>query len=198
MILNVVVLIIELLWHIFLIMVNGMILLLNLCYFHQSHLKGRQDYGIKSKLSDYAQKLNENNQFFHLVTVKEHQYYVHHYEGKVNKLGNAVVLISYPKEAFGNPNALRAFLCTNVGLETQDILERYTSRWPIEIFFRQSKGKLAFDKYQISSILSVRPGVCHPTSFRFHLTMDTLIIGCKFTLSGHFTDFYRLDYAHAG
>ena len=113
-------------------------------------------YGIKSKLSDYAQKLSENKQFFHLVTVKGHQYYVHRYEGKVNKLGNAVVLISYPKEAFGNPKALRAFLCTNVGLETQDILERYTSRWPIEIFFRQSKGKLAFDKYQIRSSKGIK------------------------------------------
>ena len=88
--------------------------------------------------------------------MKGHQYYVHRYEGKVNKLGNAVVLISYPKEAFGNPKALRAFLCTNVGLETQDILERYTSRWPIEIFFRQSKGKLAFDKYQIRSSKGIK------------------------------------------
>ena len=40
-------------------------------------------YGIKSKLSDYAQKLSENKQFFHLVTVKGHQYYVHCYEARL-------------------------------------------------------------------------------------------------------------------
>ena len=28
--------------------------------------------------------------------------------------------------------------------------------------------------------LFVRPEVCHPVSFRFHLTMDTLAFGCKF------------------
>ena len=47
--------------------------------------------------------------------------------------------------------ALRIFLSTNVGMSTQEILDTYTKRWPIELFFRQSKSKLALDKYQIRS-----------------------------------------------
>ncbi|MCI6422645.1 MAG: transposase, partial [Blautia sp.] len=35
------------------------------------------------------------------------------------------------------------------GLSMQEILDYYTRRWPIEVFFRQSKTKLALDKYQI-------------------------------------------------
>ncbi len=62
-----------------------------------------------------------------------------------------MVLISYPKEAFLEPEALRAFISTDVSLSTNEILDKYLERWPIEVFFRQSKGRLAFDKYQIRS-----------------------------------------------
>lgn len=44
---------------------------------------------------------------------------------------------------------MRVFLSTNAGLSTQEILDYYTRRCPIEIFFRQNKTKLALDKYQI-------------------------------------------------
>ena len=60
-----------------------------------------------------------------------------------------MVIISYPENEFGEAIALRVFLSTNAGLSTQEILDSYTRRWPIEIFFRQSKTKLALDKYQI-------------------------------------------------
>ena len=36
-------------------------------------------------------------------------------------------------------------------LSTQEILDIYTKRWPIELFFRQGKSKLGLDKYQIRS-----------------------------------------------
>lgn len=62
-----------------------------------------------------------------------------------------MVLISYPKEAFLEPEALRAFISTDVSLSTNEILDKYWERRPIEVFFRQSKGRLAFDKYQIRS-----------------------------------------------
>ena len=76
---------------------------------------------------------------------------MYRYEGELNDIPNAAVIFSYPREAFGNPKALRIFLSTNVGMSTQEILDTYTKRWPIELFFRQSKSKLALDKYQIRS-----------------------------------------------
>ena len=85
------------------------------------------------------------------MTVGKRKFHVYRYEGKLNEIPNAVVLLTYPKGALGKASALRMFISTNAGLSTQAILELYSQRWAIEIFFRQSKNKLALDKYQIRS-----------------------------------------------
>lgn len=82
--------------------------------------------------------------------------FVYRYEGNLNGIENAVVLLSYPEKAFGNPKALRAFISTNVALSTQEILSWYVCRWPIEVFFRQCKEKLALDGYQIRSAQGIK------------------------------------------
>lgn len=107
--------------------------------------------GIRQKVSAFALHLRKTDPGVSLVTVDNREYYVYRYEGKLNDIPNAVVIISYPKEAFGLPKALRAFISTNAALSTQEILDTYTKRWPIELFFRQSKSKLALDQYQIRS-----------------------------------------------
>ena len=45
---------------------------------------------------------------------------MYRYEGNLNGIENAVVLLSYPEKAFGNPKALRAFISTNAALSTQE------------------------------------------------------------------------------
>ena len=87
---------------------------------------------------------------------KKRNYYVYRYEGNLNGIENAVVLLSYPEKAFGNPKALRAFISTNAALSTQEILSWYVCRWPIEVFFRQCKDKLALDSYQIRSAQGIK------------------------------------------
>ena len=145
-------------------------------YFHQSHLKGKQDYGhqavsvmlscngivlnyafvLYNKLSELAAELSVTHKNFDLVTVKGRNYYVYRYEGNLNGIENALVLLSYPEKAFGKPKALRAFLCMDVSLSTNEILDNYVCRWPIEVFFRQCKDKLALDSYQIRSAQGIR------------------------------------------
>ena len=105
--------------------------------------------GIRQKVSEFALHLRKKDPDVSLVTVDNRNFYVYRYEGELNDIPNAVVIISYPENAFGESKALRVFLSTNAGLSTQEILDYYTRRWPIEIFFRQSKTKLALDKYQI-------------------------------------------------
>lgn len=107
--------------------------------------------GIRQKASKFALHIRKTDSDVSLVTVGGREFYAYRYEGKLNDVPNAVVILSYPKEAFGNPKALRIFISTNAGLSTQEILDTYTKRWPIELFFRQSKSKLALDKYQIRS-----------------------------------------------
>ncbi len=112
--------------------------------------------GIKQQVSQFAQFIRKTDRNVNLVTVGNRSYYVFRYEGKLNGLEDAVVLISYPKDAFGLPHALRAFLCTDCSLSTQDILDLYLDRWYVEVFFRQAKQKLALDKYQIRTSTGIR------------------------------------------
>ncbi len=107
--------------------------------------------GIRQKINEFALHLRKTDADVSLVTAGNRQYYVYRYESSLNGTENAVVLLSYPKDAFHNPKALKVFICTDVSLGTQEIPDRYMCRWPIEVYFRQSKDRLAFSKYQIRS-----------------------------------------------
>ncbi len=104
--------------------------------------------GIKTSIENFAQNHIDINDV-DLVTVNGKDYYVYRYEGSLNDIANAVVLMSWPVDAFKNPKALKAFICTDSSLDTQTILEYYCNRWCIEVFFKQEKNSLGFDKYQI-------------------------------------------------
>ena len=78
--------------------------------------------GMKKKLSELAAERSTTHKGFDLVTVKKRNYYVYRYEGNLSGIENAVVLLSYPEKAFGNPKALRAFISTNVSLSTQEMV----------------------------------------------------------------------------
>ena len=113
-------------------------------------------FGMKKKLSEFAALLSVSRSDFNLVTVKKQKYYVYRYEGKLNGIENAVVLLSYSEKGFGKPKALRAFLSTDVSLTTEEIFLHYLCRWPVEVFFRQCKDKLALDRYQIRSAKGIQ------------------------------------------
>lgn len=102
-------------------------------------------YGIKQKNSGFALHLRKSDADVSLVIVGSRSYYVYRYEGSLNGIDNTIVLISYPKDAFHVPKALRAFISTDASLGIRDILDKYVERWPVEEFFRQSKDRLAFD-----------------------------------------------------
>ncbi len=112
-------------------------------------------------------------------SVADTQYYVYRCEGPLNGLEDAVVLITYPRDAFLNPKAIRAFIGTDTSLSIRQILDVYVERWPIEVFFRQSKNILAFDKVQIRSAQGIR---------RFWLLMSLAHFICV-TSSGSITSF---------
>jgi hypothetical protein len=100
--------------------------------------------------SDYIRKSDSS-----LVTVGREKYWIYRYEGKLNGIDGAVVLISYPEKAFGNPQALRAFLCTDCELDTLAVLQYYHNRWDIEVFFKQQKNIFGFDGYQMRSVTGI-------------------------------------------
>jgi len=124
---------------------------------------------IKKRINEFALFIEKSDKNVRLVTVGSRQYYVYRYEGRLNGIDDAVVLISYPKDAFLNAKALRAFICTDTSLTTDEILALYAERWPIEVFFRQCKNVLAFDKYQIRSAKGIK---------RFWLIMSLVHLLC--------------------
>lgn len=125
--------------------------------------------GIRQQINDFAKHLRKTDAAVHKVTVGKRNYWIYRYDGKLNGTDSASAILSYPEKAFGKPEALRAFICTNEALSEQEILNLYTQRWPIEIFFRETKGKLALDKYQIRSATGVR---------RFWLMMSLVHFVC--------------------
>ena len=126
--------------------------------------------GIRQQISQFTAYIHKTDRNVSLVTVGKRQYYVYRYEGNLTDFEHAVVLISYPKQAFGLPGALRAFICTDTGLSIQKILDHYMARWSIEVFFRQAKQSLALDQYKIRSSLGIR---------RFWVLMSTAhLIAC--------------------
>ncbi len=115
-------------------------------------------YGVKMNVNELAGKLVEAEcrELFHLVTVKQRQYYVFRYEGNLNGIENAVVLLTYPKNAFGKEKTLRVFISTNVDLSNEEILNLYVTRWNIEVYFRNCNNKLALDRHQIRSAKGIK------------------------------------------
>ena len=115
--------------------------------------KGFHLNGSKVSAADYASTLKIGQ--FHSVTVKGREYLMHRYEGRLNKVPQAVVLLSYPKTAFGQKKALRVFLCLDMTLPDEKILEHYTHRWSIEVMFRQQKRYMGFKAFMVRSVKAI-------------------------------------------
>ena len=93
-------------------------------------------HGVKCSVSRLAAALKESAFPLHTVTVKVRKYNILRYEGNLNGIDNAVVIISFPVGEMNNPKALRAFISTDVSLSTEEILNFYVERWDIEVFQR--------------------------------------------------------------
>lgn len=104
---------------------------------------------IRQQAKQFAPCICKDDPNVSLVTVGKRNYYVYRYQGKMNNRDNAVVLLSYPEKSFGDAKSLRVFISTQTKLSTQQILAIYVNRWSIEVFFRDCKQKLAFDKCQL-------------------------------------------------
>lgn len=109
--------------------------------------------GLRLQIKDFEQYIEKND--VNLVTVGHSSYWTYRYEGALNGIDNAVVVFCWPENSFKKAGFLHTFLCTDTDLLTQTILEYYSQRWPIEIFFRQTKGNLGLNKYQVRSTQAI-------------------------------------------
>ena len=80
---------------------------------------------------------------------------VYRYEGLLNKIDHAVVLLSYPADAIGRKSALRVFLCSDPSLSDEAILEYYSHRWSIEVMFRSHKRYMGLKSFMVRSAKAI-------------------------------------------
>lgn len=130
--------------------------ILNACREKHCHLIGAMKTnrilypdGNRTSAADLASSLDPG--CFHPVTVKGRTYMVYRYEGPLNKIDHAVVLLSYPNASVGKKNALRVFLCSDTSLSDETILGYYANRWAIEVFFRSHKRYLGLKSFMVRS-----------------------------------------------
>ena len=107
--------------------------------------------GIKINVKDFSKYIKPNETS--LVTASNSNYYVYRYEGKLNDIENAVVLIIWNKKDLSdNPSFL---ISTDISLNVETIISYYEKRWDIEVSYRYHKSALGLDKFQVQSLKSI-------------------------------------------
>ena len=151
--------------------------------------------GKRTSAADMASSLDPG--CFHPVTVKVRTYMVYRYEGPLNKIDHAVVLLSYPNASVGKKNALRVFLCSDTSLSDETILDYYANRWSIEVFFRSHKRYLGLKSFMVRSAKAfdrlLLSSLWHTSSFPVALVLSCLFT-LAFTAAGLFSS--NLEFAH--
>lgn len=108
--------------------------------------------GIKTNVKEFATHIRSNKTC--TVTAGDDNYYVYRYEGKINDLENAVILICWSKKDLSDTPAF--IVSTDVSLTTSTIIGYYQNRWDIEVSYRYHKNSLGFDEYQVESLTSIK------------------------------------------
>ena len=108
--------------------------------------------GIKTSIKAFSNLIRKNETC--PVTVGDDTYYVSRYEGKINDLENAVILLCWSKSDLSDKPAF--VISTDVSLDDSIIPEYYQNRWDIEVSYRYHKNSLGFDEYQVESLTSIK------------------------------------------
>ncbi|MCL1913098.1 MAG: transposase [Eubacteriaceae bacterium] len=91
-----------------------------------------------------------------LVTANSKKYYAYKIETSLTGIENSLVLISWPAGKFGDEEAMRAFLCSDVFLGEQELIDIYTERWDIEVFFKECKNTFGSKKIMLRTKCGIR------------------------------------------
>lgn len=109
--------------------------------------RGFRKKGIK--IGDYARSLQQSD--FDLVTVDRRSYHVYTYLGKINGQRKVKIIVTWPKGSFGVPQAMKAFITTDIEMNPKQLIAHYMKRWPIEVFFREANRYLGMKQCQARS-----------------------------------------------
>ena len=100
--------------------------------------------GVRMQAKQFAAYIEEDDT--DLVTIGSESYRVYRYEGALNDIDVAVVLLCWPANEPMKASGMRCFLSTDTELTNETILTYYSVRWRIETYFQQSEGATWFSR----------------------------------------------------
>lgn len=92
---------------------------------------------------------------------KPRTYYVHQERRDVHSVGEVQLVFSTmkPKLTQATPDEVKILMTNDLRLKPRDIVELYSLRWQIELFFKELKSTLGFHQYQFQKFERVEAWV---------------------------------------
>lgn len=81
---------------------------------------------------------------------KPRTYYVHHQRREVRSVGDVRLVFSTTKAKLrrATPDDVKILMTSNLALSVREVVELYSLRWQIELFFKELKSTLGFHQYR--------------------------------------------------
>lgn len=88
---------------------------------------------------------------------KARTYCVHQERREVHSVGEALLVFSTTKRKLetATPDDVKILMTNDLRLTVRDVVELYSVRWQIELFFKELKSTLGFDQYQFQNFAAV-------------------------------------------
>jgi hypothetical protein len=88
---------------------------------------------------------------------KSRTYYVHQEKREVHSVGRVQLVFSTTKPNLKKATAddVKILMTNNLRLSVRDVIELYSLRWQIELFFKELKSTLGFHQYQFQNFEAV-------------------------------------------
>jgi hypothetical protein len=92
---------------------------------------------------------------------KPRVYYAHQETSEVRRVGRVQLVFSTTKPHLttATPDDVKILMTNGLDLSLRDIIELYSLRWQIELFFKELKSTLGFDQYRFQSFQAVEAWV---------------------------------------
>lgn len=93
--------------------------------------------------------------------MKHRDYYAYQEKAKVRNVGSVQLVFSTMKPELKNatPDDVKILITNAVNLSADEVIELYTLRWQIELFFKEIKSTLGFDQYSFHDFRAVETWV---------------------------------------
>jgi hypothetical protein len=92
---------------------------------------------------------------------KPRVYYAHQEKREVRRVGRVQLVFSTmkPNLSAATPDDVKILMTNALHLSARSVIELYSLRWQIELFFKELKSTLGFDQYRFQSFSAVRAWV---------------------------------------